>query len=94
MLRWIQAYGVRGDAEKAREFCGLAAVAGIEKARKRLEALKSSSPPDAVSFRGKRTAQRKSVPTIVSWDARKVAGNFEQLKFRKRCSAATFRMMR
>ena len=59
MLRAIRAYRVRGDAEKARELYGLAAVAGIEQARERLEALKSSSPPDAVSFRGKRTAQRK-----------------------------------
>jgi len=30
MLRAIKAYGVRGDAEKAREFYGLAAAAGIE----------------------------------------------------------------
>jgi len=59
MLRAIRAYRVRGDAEKARELYGLAAVAGIEQARERLEALKSSSPPDAVSFRGRRTAQRK-----------------------------------
>ena len=59
MLRAIKAYRVRGDAEKAREFYGLAAVAGIEQARERLEALKSSSPPDAGSFRERRTAQRK-----------------------------------
>jgi hypothetical protein len=45
MLRSKQAYGVRGDAEKAQELYELAAVAGIEKARERLEALKSSSPP-------------------------------------------------
>ena len=45
MLRAIKAYRLRGDAEKAREFYGLAAVAGIEKAWERLEALKSSSPP-------------------------------------------------
>jgi hypothetical protein len=59
MLRSIQAYGVRGDAEKAQEFYGLAAVAGIEKAWERLEALKSSSPPDAVSFKGRRTTQHE-----------------------------------
>jgi len=34
-----RAYGVRGDAEKAQEFYGLAAVAGIEKVWERLEAL-------------------------------------------------------
>ena len=45
MLRSMQAYGVRGDAEKAQQLYGLAAVAGIEKAWERLEALKSSSPP-------------------------------------------------
>ena len=58
MLRSIQAYGVREDAEKAQELYKLAAVAGIEKARERLEALKSSSPPDAVSL-GERKAQHK-----------------------------------
>ena len=45
MLRSLQAHGVRGDAEKARELYELAAMAGIEKARERLEALKSSSLP-------------------------------------------------
>ena len=40
-----QAHGVRGDAEKAWELYELAAVAGIEKARERLETLKSSSLP-------------------------------------------------
>ena len=45
MLRSKQAYGVRGDAEKAQQLYELAVVAGIEKARERLEALKSSSPP-------------------------------------------------
>jgi hypothetical protein len=43
MLRSLQAYGVRGDTEKARELYELAAVAGIEKARERLEALTSST---------------------------------------------------
>jgi hypothetical protein len=42
-LRSLQAYGVRGDTEKARELYELAAVAGIEKARERLEALKTGS---------------------------------------------------
>jgi hypothetical protein len=44
-LRAMQAYGVRADPEKARELYELAAVAGIEQARERLEALKSGSPP-------------------------------------------------
>jgi len=48
MLRSIQTHGVRGDSKKAQELYQLAAVAGIEKAREQLEALKSSSPPDAV----------------------------------------------
>jgi TPR repeat protein len=45
MLRSIQAHGVGADAEKAQELYELAAVAGIEKARERLDALKSSPPP-------------------------------------------------
>jgi hypothetical protein len=44
-LRSVQAYGIRGDAEKARELYELAAVAGIDQARERLEALKSGSNP-------------------------------------------------
>jgi TPR repeat protein len=44
-LRALRAYGVRGDPEKARELYELAAVAGIEHAQERLEALKSGSPP-------------------------------------------------
>jgi predicted transcriptional regulator len=44
-LRALQAYGVRGDPEKARELYELAAVAGIEHAQERLDALKSGSPP-------------------------------------------------
>ena len=39
-LRAMQAYGVRGDPDKARELYELAAVAGIEQARERLETLK------------------------------------------------------
>ena len=38
-LRALRAYGVRGDPEKARELYELAAVAGIEHAQERLEAL-------------------------------------------------------
>jgi hypothetical protein len=45
MLRTLQAFGVRGDTEKARQLYELAAVAGIENAQERLEALKSSSKP-------------------------------------------------
>lgn len=41
ILRSLQAYGVRGDAQRAWEFYQLAAVAGIEKARERVEALRS-----------------------------------------------------
>ena len=44
-LRAMEAYGVRGDPEKARELYELAAVAGIDQARERLEALKSGSQP-------------------------------------------------
>jgi hypothetical protein len=51
MLRAIQAYGVRGNAEKARELYELAAMAGIEKARERLAALKSDSPPESPNIR-------------------------------------------
>jgi TPR repeat protein len=43
ILRSLQAYGVRGDAQKAREFYQLAADAGIEKARERVEALQSDA---------------------------------------------------
>jgi hypothetical protein len=43
ILRSLQAYGVRGDAQKAREFYQMAAAAGIEKARERAEALQSDA---------------------------------------------------
>ena len=43
VLRSLQAYGVRGDAEKAWEFYQMAARAGIEKARERAEALKQDA---------------------------------------------------
>jgi hypothetical protein len=38
-----QAYGMRGDAQRAREFYQLAAEAGIEKARERVETLQSDA---------------------------------------------------
>jgi hypothetical protein len=62
MLRSMQTHGVRGDSGKARELYELAAVAGIEKARERLEALKSSSPPDAVSFARRKAQPKESSP--------------------------------
>ena len=43
ILRSLQAYGVRGDAQKAREFYQLAAEAGVEKAQERVEALQSGA---------------------------------------------------
>jgi hypothetical protein len=43
ILRSLQAYGVRGDAQKAREFYQMAAAAGVEKARERAEALQSEA---------------------------------------------------
>jgi hypothetical protein len=43
ILRSLQAYGVRGDAQRAREFYQLAAAAGIEKARERVEASQSDA---------------------------------------------------
>src|SRR5882672_6223119 len=46
ILRSLQAYGVRGDAETAREFYQRAAAAGIEKARARVEALQSDANAD------------------------------------------------
>src|SRR5450631_37865 len=46
ILRSWQAYGVRGDAQMARHFYQLAAAAGIEKARERVEALRSDANAD------------------------------------------------
>ena len=43
VLRSLQAYGVRGDDQRAREFYQLAAAAGIEKARERVEAWQSDA---------------------------------------------------
>jgi hypothetical protein len=46
ILRSLRAYGVRGDAQRARKFHQLAAAAGIEKARERAEALQSDAKFD------------------------------------------------
>jgi hypothetical protein len=46
ILRSLQAYSVRGDAQRAREFYQLAAEAGIEKARERAEVLQSDANLD------------------------------------------------
>jgi TPR repeat protein len=55
ILRSLQAFGVRGDAQKAREFYQLAAAAGIEKARERVEALQSDANFDARGTREDRS---------------------------------------
>ena len=60
MLRSMQTHGVRGNSERAQELYQQAAVAGIEKARERLEALKSSSPPDEASFGGRKAQHQES----------------------------------
>jgi TPR repeat protein len=60
MLRSIRRHGVRGDSKKAQELYELAAVAGNEKARERLETLKSSGPPR------RRIVWRKKGATIAS----------------------------
>ncbi len=87
VLRSTQAYGVRPDAEKAQELYQLAAAAGIEKARERLEALKSHSPPDAVSFGGRKAQHKESSQQRA--DARRIAGNFEWLANLRRQVGAT-----
>jgi hypothetical protein len=46
ILRSLQAYGMRGDAKMARNFYQLAAKAGIEKARERVEALQLDANAD------------------------------------------------
>ena len=46
ILRSLQAYGVRGDAQRAGEFYQMAAAVGIEKARERAEALQSDANLD------------------------------------------------
>jgi TPR repeat protein len=46
ILRSLQTSGLRGDSEIARELYRLAAAAGIEKARERLEALQSDVTAD------------------------------------------------
>jgi TPR repeat protein len=87
MLRSTQAYGVRPDAEKAQELYELAAAAGIERARERLEALKSHSPPDAVSFGGRKAQHKESLQQRAG--ARRIAGNFEWLANLRRQLGAT-----
>ena len=87
MLRPTQAYGVRLDAEKAQELYELAAAAGIEKARERLEALKSHSRPDAESFGGKKAPHKEGSQRRA--DARRIAGNFEWLPNLRRQLGAT-----
>jgi TPR repeat protein len=87
MLRSTQAYGVRADAEKAQELYELAAAAGVEKARDRLEALKSHSLPDAVSFGGRKAQHKESSRQRV--DVRRIAGNFEWFANLRRQLGAT-----
>jgi TPR repeat protein len=53
-LRFLRAYGVRGDAAMAREFYQLAAAAGIEEAQERVEALQSDTNVDTQVGREKR----------------------------------------
>jgi TPR repeat protein len=85
MLR--SAYGVRPDAEKAQELYELAAAAGVEKARERLEALKSDLPPDAVSFGGRKAQDKESSRQRA--DVRRIAGNFEWFANLRRQLGAT-----
>jgi hypothetical protein len=55
ILRSLQAFGVRGDVQKAREFYQLAAAGGMEKARERVEALQSDADFDASGVREDRS---------------------------------------
>ena len=87
VLRSTHAYGVRPDAKKALELYQLAAAAGIEKARERLEALKSHSPPDAVSFGGRKAQLKES--SQQGSDARRIAANVEWLANLRRQLGAT-----
>src|ERR1700730_4552869 len=87
MLRSTQAYGVRLDAEKAQELYELAAAAGIEKARERLEALKSHSSPDEESVGGKKAPHKEGSQRRAG--ARRIAGNFESLPNSRRQLGAT-----
>jgi hypothetical protein len=47
ILRSLQAYGVRGDDQRALEFYQMAAAGGIQEARERAEALQPSANSDA-----------------------------------------------
>jgi hypothetical protein len=47
ILHSLQIYGIRGDPQRAREYYQLAAEAGVEKARERVEALRADANFDA-----------------------------------------------
>ncbi len=99
ILRSLQAYGVRGDAQMAREFYQLAAAAGIEKARERVEALQEQQrlqpngnaqpnalvQPNAQAQRGER---RNGVARVTPQAAQQ--GRFAA-RFAARAQGANFR---
>ena len=99
ILRSLQAYGVRGDAQMAREFYQLAAAAGIEKARERVEALQAQQrlqpnghaqpnalvQPNAQAQRGER---RNGVARVTPQAAQQ--GRFAA-RFAARAQGANFR---
>ena len=99
ILRSLQAYGVRGDAKMAGEFYQLAAAAGIEKARERVEALQAQQrlqpnghaqpnalvQPNAQAQRGER---RNGVARVTPQAAQQ--GRFAA-RFAARAQGANFR---
>ena len=99
ILRSLQAYGVREDAQTAREFYQLAAAAGIEKARERVEALQAQQrlqpnghaqpnalvQPNAQAQRGER---RNGVARVTPQAAQQ--GRFAA-RFAARAQGANFR---
>ena len=99
ILRSLQAYGVRGDAQMAREFYQLAVAAGIEKARERVEALQAQQrlqpnghaqpnalvQPNAQAQRGER---RNGVARVTPQAAQQ--GRFAA-RFAARAQGANFR---